>query len=340
MKRYLVTGATGFVGGVLARRLREAGHHVVTIARDRSHAGALARDGVEVHAGDITDRASLAAPMAGVDGVFHLAAWYKLGLRDVSEAERTNVEGTRNVLETMRELRVPKGVYTSSLAVFSDTRGRRPDESYVHRGPHLSEYDRTKWLAHYEVALPMMRAGLPLVIVQPGLIYGPGDTGLPHQTLTRYLQRRLPMVPKGAAYCWTHIGDAVEAHRLAFDRGRPGESYIVGGPPHSIEDALLLAERITGIPGPAFHAGPRLLRALSAIMRVVGAGVSVPPDASAEMLRVLAGATYLGDNTKAREELGYAPRTLVQGLRETLEHEMRALGMPVPGTRLDAAGAA
>src|SRR5260370_40150937 len=78
----------------------------------------------------------------------------------------------------MRELEIPKGVYTSTLAVFSDTHGRVPDETYRDDGPWLTEYDYSKWLAHYQVALPMIEAGLPLVIVQPGVIYGPGDTSL------------------------------------------------------------------------------------------------------------------------------------------------------------------
>src|SRR6266511_2061404 len=99
--------------------------------------------------------------------IFHLAAWYKIGARasERGDAERTNVEGTRHVLELMRELHVPKGVYTSTVAVFSDTHGWVGDESYRFDGSWLSEYDRTKWTAHYQVALPMIRDGLPLVIV-------------------------------------------------------------------------------------------------------------------------------------------------------------------------------
>src|SRR5438876_7743736 len=111
---------------------------------------------------------------------------------------RVNVLGTRNVLTTMKELRIPKGVYTSTLAVFSDTRGQLVDETYRYdgKGPWLTEYDRTKWIAHYEVAEPLIREGLPLVIVQPGLNYGPGDTSEVRPTLVRYLRRRLLALPK------------------------------------------------------------------------------------------------------------------------------------------------
>lgn len=330
MARYFVTGATGFVGGRLARQLRAAGHDVVTVARDPSRAGDLRAAGVEVHRGDVTERASLVEPMRGADGVFHLAAWYKVGVRDTRPAHAINVDGTRHVLEVMRELAVPKGVYTSTLAVFGDTHGVLVDESHYDAGPFLTEYDRTKWLAHYEVAVPMQKAGLPLVIVQPGLVYGPGDTSSVGQTIRRYLTRRLPAIPAGCEFCWAHVDDVAHAHVLAMEKGRAGGSYIVAGPRHSLIEAFALAERITGVPAPRMHPSPGTIRALAAVMGALGRIVPVPEAYSREALIVTAGVTYLGDNAKARRELGYAPRPLEEGWRETLEHEQRALGAAAP----------
>src|SRR5262245_48341853 len=180
---YFVTGATGFVGGRVVRQLVEASHRVSVVVRNPAKAQGLAEAGIVVHQGDVTDKESMRAPMQGADGVFHIAGWYKLGVKDTSEGAKVNVEGTRNVLELMRDLGIPKGIYTSTLATFSDTHGRTVDEGYRYDGPHLSEYDRTKWAAHYEVAEPLIAAGLPLVIVQPGLIYGPGDTSSARTTL-------------------------------------------------------------------------------------------------------------------------------------------------------------
>ena len=137
---YFVTGATGFIGGEVARQLVHAGHRVVAIARDPARAADLAAIGVRIVPGDITDRASLRQPMTGVDGVFHLAGWYRIGARDTRPAQRINVEGTRNVLEVMRDLGIPRGVYTSTVAVNGDTHGRMVDENYRHGGPFLSEY--------------------------------------------------------------------------------------------------------------------------------------------------------------------------------------------------------
>jgi len=325
--RYFLTGATGFVGGALVRQLRSAGHEVVAIVRDPARATALTGLGVDVRPGDVTRPESMRAPMTGVDGVFHVAGWYKIGTRDKHNGEAINVGGTRNVLELMKDLSVPRGVYTSTLAVFSDTQGRLVDESYRYEGPHLTEYDRTKWVAHYRVAEPMMAAGLPLLIVQPGLIYGPGDTSSLRPMLIRYLRRRLPVVPKRTAFCWAHVDDIARGHALAMEKGRPGQTYIIAGPPHTLVAALETAEQITGVPAPRLRAAPGVMKAMAGVMGVLEAIVPVPEDYTAEGLRTIAGVTYLGDNAKARREFGYAPRPLREGLAETLQHEMRLLGM-------------
>jgi nucleoside-diphosphate-sugar epimerase len=329
--KYLVTGATGFVGGRLARQLREAGHDVTAVVRTPSKAEGLAALGVTVCAGDVTDKESLRAPMTGVDGVFHVAGWYKLGVRDKREAEPINVQGTRNVLELMRDLHVPKGVYTSTLAIFSDTHGQLVDERYRFTGRHLSVYDRTKADAH-RVADEFIALGLPLVIVQPGLIYGPDDTSSLRTTLIQYLQGRQAFAPQGTGFCWAHVDDVALGHRLAMDKGRPGETYIIAGPPHRLTEFFDLAQSITGVPAPRLRPPAGMVRATAALMGVLEKVLPVPEALSAEYLRVNAGTTYWGDNGKARRELGYNPRSLREGMTETLRHEMRLLGMKAPTT--------
>lgn len=327
--RYFLTGATGFIGGRLARRLRNQGHEVIALVRNPAKATDLRDIGVTLAAGDITDRASLQAPMQGVDGVYHVAAWYKIGVRD-AQAEQINVAGTRNVLETMRDLKIPKGVYTSTLAVFGDTHGTLPDETYVadfKHNPFGSEYDRTKWLAHYHVAVPMQKTGLPLVIVMPGVVYGPGDTSLIGENLRQYLKGQLPIMPRDTAYMWAHVDDIVTGHILAMERGKVGEAYIIAGEYAKFTEALALAQEITGIPVPRIVAPPALLRVSARLMDVVGRFVSLPDTYRGETLRVSAGVTYLGNNARARRELGYNPRPLREGLKETLEYEMKQLGL-------------
>lgn len=328
--RYFVTGATGFIGGRLVRQLRAAGHEVRALVRAPAHASELAALGASLHTGDITDKDSMRTPMHGVDGVFHLAAWYKIGApaRARGDAERINVQGTRHVLELMRELHIPKGVYTSTVAVFSDTHGWVGDESYRFDGPWLSEYDRTKWAAHYQVALPMMRDGLPLVIVLPGVVYGPGDPSVIGNLLRQYLKRNLPIRPHGAAFCWGHVDDTAHGHVLAMEKGRPGESYILAGPPHTLEEALEIAERITGIRPPRLRPPAMLLRAMAAAAGVVERVVPLPQTYSAETLRIAAGVTYLASSEKAQQELGFRVRPLEDGLRETLQHELQRIPHP------------
>lgn len=331
--KYFVTGATGFIGGRLAELLVGRGHEVVALVRTPARAKNLEAKGIQFAQGDITDKESMRQPMTGVDGVFHVAAWYKVGAKDSSMAQAINVDGTRNVLELMKELNIPKGVYTSTLGVFSDTKGRVPDEHYVYHGKHFSAYERTKWEAHYKVALPMMQQGLPLVIVMPGAVYGPGDQSDLRDSVVQYLRGRFPAVPKGMTLCFAHVDDIADAHLRAMELGKPGESYIIAGPRHSLVEYFELAEEITGVPAPRFKIPPAVLKGASAVMGLVEKVVRVPPAYTSEGLRVSAGVTYLGDNSKARRELGYNPRSLRDGLPETLHYEMNLLGLkPNKGT--------
>jgi len=323
--KYFVTGATGFIGGRVARQLREAGHEVVAIVRNTAKGQDLAELGITLHQGDVTDKESMRAPMTGADGVFHIAGWYKVGVRDKSGAVPINVGGTRNVLELMKELNIPKGVYTSTLGVNEDTGGKLVDETFRYQGPFYSEYTRTKAEAHH-IADQFIADGLPLVIVMPGLVYGPGDTSVLRVTLIQYLQRQLPVIPRQLAYCWAHVDDLARAHILAMEKGQPGETYIIAGPAHTFVDGIKMAEQITGIPAPrAAPAG--MFKAMSVVMGLVEKIVPVPEAYTRESLRGAAGVTYTGDNSKARRELGYNPRPLKEGLAETLQLEMRLLGM-------------
>ncbi len=321
--RYFVTGATGFVGGAVARQLVADGHTVVALARRPDRAKDLTQLGIEVVAGDVTDASSILKPMKGADGVFHIAGWYKIGLRDRAEGAAINIDGTRNVLNAMKQLGIAKGVYTSTLAVNGDTHGVLVDESYsTPGGPWLTEYDRTKWAAHHQVAEPMIRDGLPLVIVMPGAVYGPNDPSTLGDTLRMYVKRRLPLAPRGTAFCWSYIDDIARAHILAMERGKIGERYIIAGPPHTLIDALAVAERITGIKAPRIHPGPRLMRSFATVMDAFGTIIPLPSAFTGEAMRTSAGVTYIGNNAKAKRELGFDPRPLEPGLRETLAFEL------------------
>lgn len=314
-----MTGATGFVGGAVARRLAADGHVVRALVRSPERAHDLARLGVEIHPGDITNKASLRAPMTGVDAVMHIAAWYKLGVPGGSaEARAVNVDGTRHVLETMTELGVPKGVYTSTIAIYSDTRGRVVDETTRrYDGPYLSRYEATKAEAH-RVAESFIAAGLPLVVVLPGAVYGPGDTSALATLWRRLLARNLPPLPARTAQCWGFIDDIAAGHTLALEKGRPGRSYILAGPAHTLAEAVEMAAHLTGIQPPRRYLPPWVLKAAAHMTGPLGALVRLPSEFTPEALRTLAGVTYLGSGMRARRELGWRARPLLDGLAETL----------------------
>jgi dihydroflavonol-4-reductase len=326
---YLVTGATGLVGTHLVRQLTAEGHDVVALTRSRSNASHLP-EGVTVVEGDITEKASVRDPMDGVDGVFHAAAWFYVGPgpREAETAERINVEGTRNVLELMDELDVPKGVYTSTVGVYPGTSGETIDESVDPERPTFAVYFRTKWEAHYEVARPMMAEGLPLVVVQPGAIYGPHDKlyGSARGAFRDYLTGDLPIVPREFAIPFDYVEDAARAHVRAMEKGTPGEEYIVASEPRTLPEVFDAAEEITGIPAP--RAVPdAVFGGLARVVRVAERAVTPPEGFESELLEFFAGRQYRVDNAKAKRELDLEHRSLEAGLREYLEWELDQLGM-------------
>ena len=217
--RAFVTGGSGFIGGHVVRLLLKRGYDVVALARSDESAEKLRAMGASVARGKITDSASMREGMAGADVVFHLAAWYKVGARDWMNAEAINVGGTRNVLSLAMELDIPKIVYASSVAVFGDTKGQLVDENYRSAGPFLSEYDRTKWLAHYKVAEPLIEQGAPLIIVIPGAAYGPEDHSLVGTMMTQFYQDS-PILPgPDTTLTFAHVEDIAEGIILAAEKG-------------------------------------------------------------------------------------------------------------------------
>jgi nucleoside-diphosphate-sugar epimerase len=263
------------------------------------------------------------AAMQGVDGVYHVAGWYKVGVRDKTPGEKVNIQGTRNVLELMQELAIPKGVYTSTVAINSDTHGKVVDEKYRFTGKHLTEYDRTKAEAHH-IAEEFIARGLPLVIVMPGGIYGPGDTSVLRKNLIDFLREKVPAMPTQAGICWGHIDDTAHAHILAMEKGAPGETYIIAGEPCTFVEAFQLASNITGKRAPV--AVPyQVMKTMSYLVRPFDN--FLPEMYTSEGMRILSGVTYWADNSKAKRFLSFNPRPLREGLESTLRHEMSLLGM-------------
>lgn len=327
---YLVTGGTGFIGTHLVGRLVDDGHDVTTVTRDRTNASHLP-DSVSVAEGDITAKDSIRDAVAGVDGVFHLAAWFQIGPGpwNAERAERVNVDGTRNVLELVDEFDVPRCVYTSTVAAYGNTGGEYVDESYRPPDAFPSVYQRTKWRAHYGVAEPMMEDGLPLTIATLGAIYGPGDKdygGTPRTAFQGHLREELSMVPADFVLPWDYVEDAASNIQRAMEAGEPGEEYIVANEPRSIPEVLGVVEDLTGIPAPRSVPGTVfswLGRAVAATERVTR-----PPEGfESELLEFFGSGGVLVDTSKAERDLGIEHRTVEEGMRDYIPWELEQLGM-------------
>jgi nucleoside-diphosphate-sugar epimerase len=275
----------------------------------------LEQAGVRLVEGDLGDTATLVDAARGADGLFHVAGWYKVGVRDRSDGERVNVEGTRAVLSAARDAEVPRVVYTSTLAVNSNTRGRTVDETFRFTGRHVSVYDETKARAH-DAATEFAAAGLPVVTVMPGMVYGPGDTSQVGEMTRDIVRGRRVVVPSGARLSWGYIDDIALGHVLAMQRGRAGESYMLAGPHADLADALRLAARIAGTSGPIAIPGGAI-RATAAVVELIERVVPIPALYTAEALRS-GSSSYLGSPEKAQRELGWTVRPLTEGMTATV----------------------
>ncbi|MDX1688571.1 MAG: NAD-dependent epimerase/dehydratase family protein [Candidatus Promineifilaceae bacterium] len=327
-----VTGGTGFIGQSVVRKLLERDVEVVALARSESSAAALYEAGADPVLGDVTNKASMREGMIGADVVFHLAGWYRIGDEDWMKAERINVGGTRAVLTLAHELGIPKIVYASTVAVFGDTQGKLVDETYTSDGPFLTEYDRTKWLAHYKVAEPLIEEGAPIIIVMPGGVYGPGDHSLIGQMMRLFYQG-IPVLPgPETTVTYAHVDDIAEGIILAAEKGEPGESYVLAGPAVPMGEMFAFWSYLTGKPGPAVSIPARFVRPLAPGMGLLNAVLDLPPAFSREATEIM-GATYMARADKARAELGWKPRPLQSGMKETFEWIAETTPPPPLGER-------
>jgi nucleoside-diphosphate-sugar epimerase len=214
-----------------------------------------------------------------------------------------NVNGTERVLAAALDVGVPKVVHVSSIVVFGNTAGRTVDETYRRAAGYTSYYDETKTLAH-RIAEGYSAKGLPIAIAQPGQIYGPGDHSGIGALFRRAAGGKLPALASGdLGLNFAHIDDVAAGIVTLLDRGRPGQAYVLGGEQARLRDAVRIMATLAGQPAPRFEVPASILR-VAARLR---------PDV-AELVRSTVGVTFWATDAKARAELGYAPRSLREGL--------------------------
>jgi dihydroflavonol-4-reductase len=315
----LVTGATGFVGAAVARALLGERWQVRVLARRGSDRRNLQNLDVEVSEGDLGDIGSLERAAQGCDGLFHVAADYRLGARDPAELYRVNVEGTRNVLSAAQRSGVRRIVYTSSVATIGIPADGTPgdEQSANSLDNMIGHYKRSKYLAE-EVVREAAQGGLSVVIVSPSTPVGPGDVK-PTPTGSLVLDAAAGRMP---AYVDTglnivHVDDVAAGHLLAFERGKPGERYILGGQDMSLREILAVIARLEGRNPPRLRLPYGLVLPIAYVAEGFARLTGRSGRITLEGVRMSRKKMFFS-SAKAARELGYRWRPPVQAFEDAI----------------------
>jgi nucleoside-diphosphate-sugar epimerase len=321
--RVFVTGGGGFIGRSVVRLLTGRRDTVVAVVRDPARSAALAAMGATLVVGDLSTIDQLRSGMTGADAVIHLAGIYRIGIRQKDRPAMldANVGATQRVLDAAVAAGVPRIVYVSTVNTFGNTDGLVVDEAYrrdIARG-FISYYDETKFRAH-EAAEARIARGAPLVIVQPGVVYGPMDHSVLGTQMEQAFRGRLPYrVVDNTGVTPIHVDDIAAGIVAALDRGRVGESYVLAGPPMRQAEALEIAARLGGRRLPRLRVPSRLLRVLTPLASGLPASWAERLGLPANLAEALAagdGVTYWASSAKAERELGFRVRDLETGFRD------------------------
>ncbi len=337
-----VTGANGFIGTWLVKSLLEQGHRVRALARNgridlppgvEDNSAVLQSEALEIVGGDVTDRDSILSGMQGCTRVFHLAALAKNWARDRKVFHHVNVEGTRNVLEAAYVLGVERVVCTSTFVTFGPSRhgAVHTEETPRISQRYFNDYEATKVEAE-RVMLQFAEQGLPVVIVNPARVFGPGhinESNALVMLMDDYLSGRMPiLVNRGidvGNYVLVH--DVVDGHILAMEKGRVGQRYILGGENVSLRKLAILADEVSGrrhLKIPTWKVAPMCFAYFHALRaRLFGVYPKITPG----WMRMFM-TDWAYDCEKARRELGYRPTPLREALKATYEWLMRVKAKP------------
>jgi dihydroflavonol-4-reductase len=315
----LVTGATGFIGANLVEALAHHGWQARALRRESSSLKALDGLTYESAIGDINDPASLAAAMDGIDIVFHVAASADYWRNSADKMMRVNVDGTRNVLQTARDVSVQRVVFTSSCAALGKPPfGQTIDESaQFNLGTNQFPYGYSKRLAE-QVCQEFVHAGLDVVIVNPAVVLGPRDVNMISGSLIIEAARRsLPAVPPGGVSV-IDVADTCAAHIAAAERGRTGERYILTAENLWYSELFATIAKVVGKPAPSLRLPGGVFRAAGSAVDFARETLHLNLPLNGEQVRFSAD-TFWFDAGKARRELGLTTRPIEETVRRTYE---------------------
>ena len=311
-----VTGASGFLGWHVARTLTERGYEVRALCRPASQLRELE---VEKVTGDLRDPESLARGVAGCEVVFHVAADYRLWSKNPDELYRSNVDGTRNLLEAAERAGVERIVYTSTVGCIGMPRERLGDENTpVSIADMAGHYKKSKWLAE-QVAREKARAGLPVIIVNPTAPIGdhdwkPTPTG---KVIVDFLRNQMPaFVDTGLNL--VDVRDVALGHLLAAERGCPGERYILGCENLTLQQILGRLAPIADKPAPKMKVPYAVAYATGVITTAWANFSGKPPLAPLEAVKMARKKMFV-THAKAARELGFSPGPVDAALQRAVE---------------------
>jgi dihydroflavonol-4-reductase len=315
----LLTGASGFVGSAVARALRAAGFPVRALVRGTSPTAHLADLDLEFVRGDLRDPASLRPAFSGVRYLFHVAADYRLWARDPSELARTNIEGTRLLMQEAMLARVERVVYTSSVATLAARKdGVSADETMpLDEASAIGVYKRSKVAAERAVEALAAR-GLPAVIVNPSTPIGPRDVK-PTPTGRIILEAAAGRMPAfvDTGLNMVHVDDVAAGHLLAFERGRIGERYILGGQNASLAEILATVAQETGRTPPRIKIPRSAVVPLAYVTEAIAQFTGKEPMLTRDGLKMSKNKMFFS-SAKAERELGYTARPYAEGVRDAI----------------------
>lgn len=318
----LITGATGYIGSSLTFKLAEQGHEVRVLCRKMPQEPEFRKPHIKVVIGDIHDKAALREAMAGVQQVYHMAAFARLWAKDKNTFHHINVEGAAHVFQAALEAGVSKLVYTSTAGVIGPSDDRPMTEDRPRITGFFNLYESTKAESE-RMAADYTAKGLPIVIVNPSRVYGPGlDTVSNPVTkiIERYIKKDWKVTPGSGedigSYCY--IDDVVDGHIGAMEKGRPGERYIMGGVNATFNELLGTISRVSGVHNKQYHIPFVLLKVVTRFMLMRAELTGKPPMITPDWVAKYAFDWAL-DSSKAAREIGYRIRPLEDGIRSTIE---------------------
>jgi dihydroflavonol-4-reductase len=317
----LVTGATGFVGSAVVRKLRDRGEDVRALVRENSDRRNVDGLGLELVTGDLGDPASLAAAVKGCNTLYHVAADYRIWVRDPDEMRKTNVDGTRNLLLAAAETGVSRIVYTSSVAALGKYTGGAlvDEETPVVFENLVGPYKKSKYLAEEEVRRLIRDEGIPVVIVNPAAPVGPRDirpTPTGRMILEAASGHMRAYVDTGMNI--VHVDDVAEGHLLAFDKGEIGERYILGGENMALKEILTQIAVIAGLKPPLFRVPTAVVMPVAFIAETWARLTNgKEPLVTLDGVRMAQSKMYYSSD-KAKTALGYRPRPAVEALTDAI----------------------